>query len=152
MWNRSSFQNEAKSGERFGAGEIADSLNSVNQPKFKVSKRSVRDRLTLLLTRHKQNIRMEERAPGIDCEETEVDVALAEIIEKEKVADLERKKMQVLLQRRMTVTEPLQGVRLKAMESLGQTQQSNADSDGREITPHKSRRKTSEAMEYLEEK
>ena len=41
--------------------------NSSDHPKFKVSKRSVRDRLTLLQQKCKAKMRMEEAASGIDC-------------------------------------------------------------------------------------
>ena len=73
-------------------GEIALSLNSISSPKFKVSKRSVRDRLTLLLAKYKEKMRKEEQGSGIACDdETEIEVALSEIIEKGQAADLERK-------------------------------------------------------------
>ncbi|CAH3185083.1 unnamed protein product, partial [Porites lobata] len=52
--------------------------------------RSVRDRLTLLQTRYKGKVREEEKASGIDCEETPLDAAIEEILEKEKAADMER--------------------------------------------------------------
>ena len=57
-------------------GQVAINLNSSNHPKFKVSKRSVRDRLTLLQSRYKKKMRREEVASGIDCEETELNRAL----------------------------------------------------------------------------
>ena len=43
-------------------GEIAQSLNSIISPKFKFSKRFVRDRLTLLLAKYKEKMRKEEQA------------------------------------------------------------------------------------------
>ena len=66
--------------------EIANNLNASDHPTFKVSKRSVRDRLTLLQQKYKAKMRMEEAASGIDCQETKLDKALEEIIEKEKAA------------------------------------------------------------------
>ena len=42
----------------------------------------MKDRLTLLITKHKAKIRQEENATGITCEETELDQALEEIIDK----------------------------------------------------------------------
>lgn len=62
--------------------EIASNLNGLVELKFKVTKRSVRDRLTLLQEKYKAKMRQEERASGIDCEETELDIALEEILEK----------------------------------------------------------------------
>ena len=66
---------------------IAINLNGLDHPKFKVSKRSVRDRLTLLITKYKAKVREEENASGISCEESELDQALEEIIDKGKLAD-----------------------------------------------------------------
>ncbi|CAH3167347.1 unnamed protein product [Porites lobata] len=73
-------------------GEIAQNLNGLSVPKFTVRKRSVRDRLTLLLRKYKEKVRNEEQGSGMKCdEETELGIALFEIIEKEQTADLERK-------------------------------------------------------------
>ena len=58
----------------------------VGHLKFKVSKRSLRDRLTLLQQKYKAKMRMEEAASGIDCEKAKLDKASEEIIEKEKAA------------------------------------------------------------------
>ena len=66
---------------------IAINLNGLDHPRFKVNKRSVRDRLSLLITKYKAKIRKEENASGISCEESELDQALEEIIDKEKLAD-----------------------------------------------------------------
>lgn len=71
-------------------GQIALNLNSLASPIFKVSKRSVRDRLTLLQTNCKEKIREEERASGINCDETQLDAAVEEILDKEKAVDMER--------------------------------------------------------------
>lgn len=82
-----------------------------------------------------------------------MDAALAEIIEKEKVANLERNKNgSAIAKKNDSDRASAEGARLKAMASLGQKQKRNADSDGREITPRKRRRKTSKIMEYLKEK
>ena len=73
-------------------GKIALSLNSISSPKFKLSKRSVRDRLILLLAKYKEKMTKEEQGSGITCDdETEIEVALSSIIEKGQAADLERK-------------------------------------------------------------
>ena len=58
----------------------------VGHLKFKVSERSLRDRLTLLQQKYKAKMRMEEAASGIDFEKTKLDKASEEIIEKEKEA------------------------------------------------------------------
>ena len=43
--------------------------HSLDHPKFKVNNRSVRDRLTLLITKHNAKMRQVEKAPGITREE-----------------------------------------------------------------------------------
>ena len=135
-------------------GEIALSLNSISSPKFKVSKRSVRDRLTLLLAKYKEKMRKEEQGSGIACDdETEIEVALSEIIEKEQAADLERKEnSNTLTKKNENDKASAEESRLKAMERLGQTKKRNADTSCDEVTKRKSRRSTTEAVQILKEK
>ena len=67
---------------------IAANLNSVHAPRFRVSQKSVRDRARILLKNFKLKVREEEKASGIEVEElSELDLALEEIIEKEKAAN-----------------------------------------------------------------
>lgn len=133
-------------------GQIALNLNSLASPIFKVSKRSVRDRLTLLQTKYKEKIREEERASGIDCEETQLDAALEEILDKEKAADMERNEQAGTLTKKHQIEKAsAEEVRRQAMERLGNTQKRNADSE--EGKPSKrGKRRSSDAVEYLKEK
>ena len=78
---------------------------------------------------YKENIREEERASGIDCEETQLDAALEEITEKERAADLERNdKAGVVKKKNESEKASAEEVRKQAMERLGKTQKRNADS------------------------
>lgn len=131
--------------------EISANLNALSNPKFKVNQRSVRDRFTLIQTKYKEKNRMEERATGIDCEpETELDRAIAEIIAKEKEADKNREEKAGNLSKKNEQDKTnAEDVRRKAMESLGKR---NADSDSNDSKPKKSRKKSSDAVEYLREK
>ena len=71
------YQHPHRSKERGDVwNQIAVNLTGLDHPKFKVNKRSMRDRLTLLITKHKAKIRQEENATGITCKETELDLAL----------------------------------------------------------------------------
>ena len=78
--------------------KIARNLNNIDEPKFRVTARSCRDRNSLLTTKQAQKLRDEERASGIEVEQTELDTLLEEIIEKEKLGkeqlekDLDKKK------------------------------------------------------------
>ena len=59
--------------------QIAVNLSGLDQ---NVNKRSMRDRLTLLITKNKAKIRQVEDATGITCEETELDQAFEDIIDR----------------------------------------------------------------------
>ena len=100
--------------------KIAINLNGLKQPTFKVSKRTVRDRLTLLQSKFKEKIRIEDGASGIDCEESELNQALEEIIDKGKDAEAGRKENGGTQQENQKLAADEQ--RKKAMERLGETQ------------------------------
>ena len=114
----------------------------------------MRDRLTLLLAKYKEKMRKEEQGSGIACDdETDIEVALSEIIEKEQAADLERKEnSNTLTKKNENDKASAEESRLKAMECLGQTKQRNADISCDEVTKRKSRRSTTEAVQILKEK
>ena len=134
-------------------GEIAQNLNGLSLTKFTVRTRSVRDRLTLLLRKNKEKMRNEEQGSGMKCdEETELEMPLSEIIEKEQAADLERKEnTNTLTKKNENDKASAEESRLKALERLGQTKKRNADSCDEVIKP-KSRRSTTEAVQILKEK
>ena len=118
--------------------------------KFKVSKRSVRDRLTLLQQKYKAKMTMEEAASGLDCEETKLDKALEEIIEKEKAANDARGLQDDNKKAEKAATEEQ---RNRAVERLGETKKRNAEKqDEQAQTARKGRRSTSEAVQFLKEK
>ena len=144
------YQHPYRSKERGDVwNQIAINLNGLDHPKFKVNKRSVRDRLTLLITKHKAKIRQEENASGIACEETELDQALEEIIDKEKLADEKSSEAKKKEKEEKAAAEEH---RQSAMERLGQTKRRNADSETDGAQAKKSRRSSSDVVEYLREK
>ena len=77
---------------------IAGNLNAMDYPKFKVAKRSCRDRWTLLCTKYKRRMSEEIQATGIDAEVGELD----EIIEEDEktllltVIKMERRKLKLI--------------------------------------------------------
>lgn len=138
-------------------GQIALNLNSLASPILKVSKTSVRDRLTLLQTKYKEKIREEERASGIDYEETQLDAAVEEILDKKrqltwkkmsKLALSQKKKQQ---QKHQSEKARAEEVWRQAMERLGKTQERNADSEERKSSK-RGKKRSSDAAEYLKEK
>ena len=99
--------------------QLAEKLNEVSSCKFIVTQKSLRDRLKLLTQKHKQKMRSEERASGIDPEMTEMDIMLEEICEKEEVTEEEdkRKKKKARAQK-----ESAEKMRLKAIEKMSESQ------------------------------
>ena len=67
--------------------QIANNLNSLELPRFKVTKRSVRERYMLLIEKLKEKLKEEEKASGIETNISDVEKALEEILEKEADAD-----------------------------------------------------------------
>ena len=59
---------------------IAQRLNAINQPKFRVSARAVRDRYSLLTAKQAQKLRDEEKASGIHVKITELDSLLEDTV------------------------------------------------------------------------
>ena len=79
------YQHPHRSKERGDVwNQVTVNLSDLDHPKFKVNKRSMRDILTLLITKHEAKIRQEENATGITCKDTELDLALEEIIERRR--------------------------------------------------------------------
>ena len=66
--------------------KIANNLNSLQHPQFRVTKRSVREQYTLLSDKFRAKMRDEEKARGIDTDLSDVEKALEEI-EKEAVVE-----------------------------------------------------------------
>ena len=127
--------------------QLAEKLNEVSSCKFIVTQKSLRDRLKLLTQKHKQKMRSEERASGIDPEMTEIDVMLEEICEKEEVAEEEdeTKKKKAKAEK-----ESAEKMRLKAMEKLSESQKRKDSNE--EARPKKSRKSIGDAVSYLQEK
>ena len=76
------YQHPYRSKERGAVwNQITVNLSGLDHPKFKVNRRSIRDRLimTFLITKLKAKIRHKKNATGNTCEETELNQALEEI-------------------------------------------------------------------------
>ena len=88
-----------------------------------------------MLAKYKEKMRKEEEGSDIACDdETEIEIALSEIIEKEQAADLERKEnLNTLTKKNENDKASAEESRLKAMERLGQTRKRNADTSCDEV-------------------
>ena len=132
--------------------EIAENLNKLDQPKFAVSQRSVRGRFTLLERRRKEERREQDKASGIDVEETPLDTLLDEIIERIKemeifFAEKEKEKEQQTEEDKAAC----ESVRNLAVESLAETRKRKGLDDCTN-SMKKRRSSGSETVAYLREK
>ena len=115
------YQHPYKSKEREDVwNQIVVNLSGLDHPKFKVYKRSMRYRLTLLITKHKAKIRYEENTTGITCEEAEVvHLALEEIIDRKSWSTKKRSEVKKKEREEGAAREQH---RQSAMERLGHHQ------------------------------
>ena len=79
----------------------------------------------MLITKNKTDMHQEENAPGMACEETELDQALKEIIDKEKLA-----------------SEKGSEAKKKEKEEKGHTQKRNSEGESDRAQAKKSRRRS----------
>ena len=126
---------------------IAEALNSVEQPKFIVDQRAVRDRFVKLEKAFKKKTREELRASGIAPQESsELDQALEEIIDRIQNAEQQKEASCMEKQQEIEIEkETAEAVRRRAMESLSQTK-------AREGCRKRRGGETSEYVGYLREK
>ena len=99
-------------------------LNGLELPRFKISKRAVRERYTLLSENFKAKMKDEEKASGIECDLSEAEKALEEKAEKEVAAEdtVENDKKKVDNAKAMEM-------RNRALESLEKTQERQRNED-----------------------
>ena len=81
------YQHKLRSIERGRAWEqVAQHLNAITELKFRVTPRSVRYRYTHLITKKANQLKYEEGASGIEVTQTELDILLEGVLEKERDA------------------------------------------------------------------
>ena len=67
--------------------KITNNLNSLQHPQFRVTKRSVTKRYTLLSEKFRAKMRDEEKASRMDTDLSDIEKALEEIVEKEALVE-----------------------------------------------------------------
>ena len=127
--------------------KIADNLNSLKIPRFKVSKRAVRERYTVLSEKFKSKMKDEEKASGIECDLSEVEKALEEIAEKEVAAEDTVKNDKKKVDNAKAVE-----MRNRALESLGKTQKRQRNEEEENAKPKQKSRRSGDTIAYLSEK
>ena len=126
--------------------EISTNLNSTTGVRFFVTKRSVRDHLNILIKRYRRKMNAEERSTGVSPEPTELDQALADIIEMEEVASTSQKIDED------TDKQKAESIRKMAMEKLGETQKRAVEAGEQENHMKKKRRSGNDTISFLREK
>ena len=133
--------------------KIANSLNAMKEPSFKVTQRSVRDRYTHTERNHKTKVSQEDRASGITPEETEVDWAMEEIIQLFEEYDRENEKLSE--EKKKKAEEDVakaEEMRRESLETFKETKKrKESESEQSEIPPKKRRASGSDTMNYLKE-
>ena len=141
-----------RSAERAQVWEgIANKLEKMEHPKFKVEQRSVRDRFKKIIKQFREKENNERRASGISPELTELDTLLEEINEKEEAS--ETLAAVVEMEKRRLEEDQMAGeeIRKRAMETLSQTQQRNSKKD-QNCPKRKVRKGGDTALAFLAEK
>ena len=115
---------------------------------FKVNKRSVRDHCMVLVEKFKKKTSQELKASGISPEPTELDRLLEEIMERAKVCEQSRdEEDDKAREKKQKEQEQAKDIRLKAMESLSETnKRSLSDWDVENQTKAKKRRSNGTEM------
>ena len=146
------FKYRAGSKERGSVwSQIATNLNT--HPGFTVSQRAVRDRFGILEKKAKKRKREIENGTGISPEDSELDLALEEIIEKWEAADQEfqldnQSKAKKLEKDKETAEE----MRRMSMETLGASKKRKSDPyESAEEKRCKKRRGGSDTVQFLKE-
>ena len=131
--------------------EISNRLNNCQTAKFRVTKRSVRDRFKLIKEKFKRKIREEESSSGIDVEPaSELDQALEEICALEESFPVEATDSKQA--KAEEDKHKAEEIRQKAMESYGQTK-TRLTSDETHAEPKKKKRRGgNDSIEFLREK
>jgi len=129
--------------------KIANNLNSLEHPQFRVTKRSVRERYTLLSDKFRAKMRDEEKASGIDTDLSEVEKALEEIAEKEAVVEETTQN-----DKKKVDSAKAAEMRNRALENLGGTQKRQRKDEVENETEGRTKRRRSggDTVAYLREK
>ena len=146
------FKFKSRSRESGQAWEvITKHLNAIEVPRFRVSERAVRDRAKLLLKNYAFKIREEERASGIEVPEpTELDLALEEILAKEKEAKAGLDAREQTKHKDLRDKANAEEMRLQAMEKIGDTKKPRGEGDGPKVK--KTRRSGTDTLDFMREK
>lgn len=127
----------------------------IENPKFKVDQRAVKDRYTLLSQKLRRKLREEEQASGIDTDMTELEDALEDIID---IEDNSVKQVEyeagVRMKEMDKEKQSAEDIRKRAMGKLRETQKRKGDRTDvdNEKRSKKKRSNGSDTLAFLREK
>ena len=134
--------------------ETAAILNSlVEEPFFKVTPRSVRDRYSLLVKKYKSKWRAKDKASGIAPSYTEMHETLYDFIERFDEADAARQK--ATAEKKSKVEEELvqaQNMRNASLETFGETRKRKENDTGEGLQKRSRRSTSNDFISYFSEK
>lgn len=129
---------------------VAEALNSIQNPRFVVKKRAVRERYSVIESAFKKKDKEEIRATGISPELSEVDEAIEDIINQFSYWEEQFKTMS---DEKLQKTQDDQGkaeeMRLQAMERQGQTNKRKSEDQPK---TKRQRSSSTETIQFLQEK
>ena len=134
---------------------IAESLNAISEPYFKVDQRSLRDRIKKLIKSFVTKRNNEEKASGIEVEHSELDDLLLDIYDKHKAIESEAlaasEKVRLSKDKDKEAAEE---VRAMAAERLSETRKRSGESSNSENDGSKCKQRSSggDTIAYLREK
>ena len=131
---------------------IANTLNTCPKPVFAVDKRSVRDRVGILINRIKKKLRAEERSSGIaPPEPTELEYLVEESLALEETADAEMKEDDESM-RGKAEKEKAKATDMRLIEKVSETMKRHSSEKDQEKVKKRERRSGSETMLFLSKK
>ena len=127
--------------------EMCKILNSIKEPQFNVSQKSLRDRLKILERDSKARKREAERGSGICPEYREIDQIMEDFLDRRDDEEAKQTK-QSAEDRNKEDQDKATGeeMRERAMERLAQTKKQNSKDE-----PRKKRQKSNDTLDYLRE-
>ena len=130
---------------------ISDSLNSLDEPKYNVSQRSVRDRYVVLEKNFKRKRNEENKASGICPEENENDNAVSDILERFLEAADQQKKISDEKQKALeTDASAAKEMRNQSLETFAESKKRRKELEEDSPTSSKRTRNTgTQAIQFL---
>ena len=150
MYLAEPWQHKKGSRERGSAwDQISESLNNHENPRFNVNQKAVRDHYNYLEREYKKKVREEERASGTSPQNSDLDDAVGDIIERFEAKD-EEDRTEDSAKKGKVEAEAAKAVEMRkaALETFSQSKKRK----GEQVVKKSKRATGSETVAYLKEK